>query len=395
VVGAEREAVDAHLALVAARCPFLKGKAVDARNGKEDGALTRVFLPDVDPEAFKLVLDYVYTDEIDPTGGKRELAGTNDIVLAILRVSTVAAAFAMTRLEKLCTLYIENAINLTNVLAVMSNASELSLVYIKDYCQRFVTKEQNYNQIVMSRDFEQLDQRLMVEIIRQRQCPQQPGRSLAETSLAEEAAAGPTLKEDLRRFLQLTSADVDGKQTFADVSLALGVDVIPSHKAVLAARSSYFEAKFRSFPPEEAVPIAIGELVPSKQSFQSLLRFIYYGETDMPPEDSLYLFSASHFYIFANKRLQAFCKHNLERNVNVANVLPILEAADCSQAVDMKRYALNLIVRNYPRVAAQPKLKHLSRELLLDILYALADVAAAPIASADQLADDISHSLHL
>jgi len=50
--------------------------------------------------------------------------------------------------------------------------------------------------------------------------------------------------------------------------------------------------------------ISIGEMVPSRQAFDSLLRYIYYGEVVMPPEDSLYLFSAPYFYGFSNNRLQ-------------------------------------------------------------------------------------------
>jgi len=45
-------------------------------------------------------------------------------------------------------------------------------------------------------------------------------------------------------------------------------------------------------------------MVPSRQAFDSLLRYIYYGEVTMPPEDSLYLFSAPYFYGFNNNRLQ-------------------------------------------------------------------------------------------
>ena len=62
---------------------------------------------------------------------------------------------------------------------------------------------------------------------------------------------------------------------------------------------------FRSFmPTSSCVQIAIGEMIPSQQSFDSLLRYIYYGDVDMPPEDSLYLFSAPYFYGFTNNRLQ-------------------------------------------------------------------------------------------
>lgn len=41
----------------------------------------------------------------------------------------------------------------------------------------------------------------------------------------------------------------------------------------------------------------------SRQSFNSLLRYIYYDDVNMPPEDCLYLFSAPVFYIFTNNRV--------------------------------------------------------------------------------------------
>lgn len=68
---------------------------------------------------------------------------------------------------------------------------------------------------------------------------------------------------------------------------------------------SYFEAMFRSFMPEDGqVNISIGEMVPSTQAFESMLRYIYYGDVDMPPEDSLY---PTYFYI----ALQCFYAYNL------------------------------------------------------------------------------------
>ena len=44
---------------------------------------------------------------------------------------------------------------------------------LQEYCLRFVVKDCNYSQIVMSREFETLEQPLMVEIIRRKQMPQQ------------------------------------------------------------------------------------------------------------------------------------------------------------------------------------------------------------------------------
>lgn len=93
-------------------------------------------------------------------------------------------------------------------------------------------------------------------------------------------------------------------------------------------------------------------MIPSSESFDSLLRYIYYADVAMPPEDSLYLFTTPVFYGFTNNRLQAFCKQNLEMNVTFENVIQILEAADRMQAVDMKKYALNLTVLNFSQVRA-------------------------------------------
>lgn len=64
-------------------------------------------------------------------------------------------------------------------------------------------------------------------------------------------------------------------------------------------------------------------MIPSRQAFDSLMQYIYYGDVTMPPEDSLYLFPAPYFYGFTNNRLQAYCKHNLEKNVSVQNVVQV------------------------------------------------------------------------
>lgn len=105
-----------------------------------------------------------------------------------------------------------------------------------------------------------------------------------------------------------------------------------------------------------------------------MLRYIYYGETKMPPEDSLYLFQAPSFYAFTNNRLQAFCKHNLEHNISHENVLQILEASDRMDVPDIKNYALRMIVQDYAQVVRLPKMKNLSRDLLLDVILAVADI---------------------
>ncbi|XP_040066020.1 leucine-zipper-like transcriptional regulator 1 [Ixodes scapularis] len=381
LLGREEVPVPAHVGFVAARSAWLRDKIRKAREKQEAQALVdvegnpelapwgpmgppilQVRLPDAVPEAFELVLTYIYTDRIDPTRKSRDPM-SDRIVLLMMDVYRLAVQFHMRRLEHLCVQYLEAAINHRNVLVALQNASDLRLDFIKEFCLKFIVKESTYNQIVMSKEFETIAQPLMVEIIRRRQMPSV--RSLQEPLFDY---TGTTLEQDMESFLREVGRE------FCDITLLLDGQPIPAHKSVLVARCSYFEAMFRSFMPEHnTVNIAIGEMIPSLQSFNTLLRYIYYGDVTMPPEDSLYLFSAPYFYGFTNNRLQAFCKENLEMNVTFENVIQILEAADKIQATDMKKHALSLIVHHYPKVARLPRLQGLSRELLLDILEALAD----------------------
>lgn len=353
VVGNEQveKKIPAHIAMVAARSQFLRDRIRQAREERieqtKDAPLLEVKLDDAVPEAFEMVLNYIYTDRIDPTICVKDDDPSNRIVLLMMDVYRLALEFNMKRLEQLCVHYLEATINHANVLEALHNAAHLKLHFIKEFCLGFVVKDSNYNQIVMSREFETLDRGLMVEIIRRRQMPQ-----IRYNSKQYETGMGTTLEQDMEKFLKnMLDGRDNGGQEFCDITLMLNGVPYPAHKAVLAARCSYFEGMFRSFMPENnTVNIQIGEMIPSTESFVSLMRYIYYADVSMPPEDSLYLFTAPVFYGFTNNRLQAFCKQNLEMNVTFENVIQILEAADRMQASDMKKYALNLIVHHLSKV---------------------------------------------
>lgn len=376
LLGEDAQKIEAHLAVVTARSQYLATKIRHRREARDkhlellfgtkevpfsDIPLIQIKLPEAVPEAFEMVLNYIYTDKIDPTK-KVEDSNPNRIVLLMMDVYRLACEFHMKRLEQLCIQYLESTINHQNVLSALHYANNLKLHFIKEYCLKFIIKESNFTQIVLTKEFENVEKELMVEIIRRRHVlpqirPLEPHFDNVGTSL----------EEDMETYLK-----TEGKE-FCDIVLKLEDTQIPAHKAILAARCSYFQAMFRSFmPADKIVHIQIGDIVPSQQAFNSLLRYIYYGDINMPPEDSLYLFSAPYFYGFTNDRLNAFCKQNLEMNVSIEHVLPILEAADSMSANDMKKYALRIIVQNFSKVARLSRIKTLSRELLLDILEALA-----------------------
>lgn len=376
LVGEEGTCFPAHAAFVAARSPWLKAQLLLARERyqrlsslerqqeQEDHKL-EVRLPEVEVQSFAVTLRYMYTDCIFPL--VKDCQGSQDISL-IMDVYRLAVKLEIGSLEALCVQYIESSICQENVLVALDSAARLQLDPLKDFCLRFIVREANYNNIIMSKNFESVPQKLMVEIIRRRQVPQAsshvPGDNQCRSTHPEK-----TLQQDMLDFFQGARG-----QDFHDILLMVDGEPIGAHKAILAARCSYFEAMFRSFMPENnTVTITIGETVPSREAFNSLLHYIYHGDVCMPPEDSLYLLSAPYFFGFTNNRLQAFCKQNLEMNVSFENVVEILEAAHRIGASDMKKHALDLVVGHFTKVAKSPKLRRLSRDLLLEILDAIAD----------------------
>jgi leucine-zipper-like transcriptional regulator 1 len=374
IVGPTETKIPAHIAFVAARSQYLRNKillAKEARNqhfekifGTTDVQFNaelpqlEVTLPNVAPQPFSMVLYYIYTDVIDFKDPY------NKKIIALMDVYLLAQEFHIIRLEHLCMQYLEFKIAKPNVLEALSNAERLSLPSIKDYCMNFIVKEDNFNDIVMSPEFSNLEKDLIVEIIRKKQ-----NHSKAVQEIKFDKSIGTTLENDMAVFLKSSGAE------FCDIDLILEGQVIPAHKSILAARCAYFQAMFRSFnPSDNKVNIQIGEGQPSYEAFNSLLRYIYYGETKMPTEDALYFFQAPCFYVFTNNRLQAYCKNNLENSITFENALQILEASERINVPEIKNHALRLIVHEFSLVAKLPKMKTLSRELLLDIINAISEM---------------------
>ena len=75
----------AHIAMVAARSEHLRNRIRNAKSsfagggGGGDDMLT-VAVPEADEKALRLVLEFIYTDKIDPTRGDRSLAGSDQVV---------------------------------------------------------------------------------------------------------------------------------------------------------------------------------------------------------------------------------------------------------------------------------------------------------------------------
>lgn len=383
VVGSEKAFVKAHCAVLAARSPLLRKRILEvyqksSSSAKQEEApssvdlflpkeIIVVDLPEATEDIFHMALFFLYTDRLHPSLENASVEGmTVDQMLQMMELYKLSLLLETKRMELLCLQYIQASVNGENVLYVLRIASELCLSSLKEYCLRSIVRESSYRHVVMSPAFESLDPNLMVEIVRRRESHSRP--TSPDVSQDREAGVPASLKDDMRKFLE-----TDKGRPFADVILQVDGCVVYAHSSILASRSSYFEAMFRSFMPgNRTTVVKFGEHMPSEAAFHSLLRFIYYSRVQMPPEDALYIYSTPNFFGFSNNQLQEHCRHIIENSVGIDSVLEILEVANRIDMQLVKRHCLMVISDNFRVINQQEHFRKLPRELLLDILDILA-----------------------
>jgi hypothetical protein len=202
IVGPDETKIPAHIAIVAARSQHLKSKillAKESRNqhfeklfGTTEVELSteipqlEVKLPAIQPDAFEMVLFYIYTDIIDFKDP------FNKKIVSLMDVYLLAQQFKIARLEQLCMQYLEFKIAKLNVLEALYNADKLNLQSIKDYCLNFIVKDDSFQDIVMSSEFERLEKSLIVEVIRKKL---NPSKHLTDCKF--DKTCGTTLESDM------------------------------------------------------------------------------------------------------------------------------------------------------------------------------------------------------
>lgn len=373
----EDHSIQAHVAVVAARSPFLRSKILKIyetqNHSQTEAQLSEEFLPPfipsepirvsltgVSPETFNHALYFIYTDRVHPS---LETYSIGKPVLLMMDLYKFSLLLEIKKLELLCIQYLESSVNEQNVLLILENASELHLSHLREYCLRFIVRESHYQKVIMSESFESLNRSLIIQIVRRQQFRSRP------TSPEPSSIFVPSsLQDDLKKFLES-----DYGRPFGDIFLCVEDKKILAHKTILASRCSYFQALFRSFMPKNyKVQVSFAKTVPTLPAFNSLLRYIYSGEYRMPTEDALYVFSAPNFFGFSNLQLHAHCKASLEQNISVDNVVSLLKTSEFIDLKEMKDQCLSLITEHFPSLVCQPDFRDLNKELLLEVLETLA-----------------------
>ena len=142
-------------------------------------------------------------------------------------------------------------------------------------------------------------------------------------------SCGSDLREDYLRLLE------SGKD--ADVTFVINGEFISAHKAILSARSTYFDGMFHSGLQENFCnQIEVADSNPN--AFKGLLHFLYGGS---PPKDLAEI--AVDLYVLADKygveKLMNLCESCICANLNADNVVDALMMAETHNREDLMTQA--------------------------------------------------------
>lgn len=156
-------------------------------------------------------------------------------------------------------------------------------------------------------------------------------------------------------------------ERFSDVKLWVDGQCFFGHRAILSARSSYFESMFCSGMRESTqADVKIPNV--DADVFSAVLSFIYTNTVNCPP--SLYVRLIQVADMFNLESLQRLCASSLVGQLTVANVIDVFKAV-CSQAAppeDIRKLCLDFIVSHFKDVTQTSSFVDLPQPLMLEII---------------------------
>lgn len=154
----------------------------------------------------------------------------------------------------------------------------------------------------------------------------------------------PSPKEPLEdSYLRLLESG-----SFSDITINVGFKPFKAHRAILATRSEYFEAMFKSGLKESfSSVVEIKDVEP--RIFEAMLLFIY---TNRVVEDiktiAKDLLLASDKYLL--KGLAEICEHQLCQTININNCVELLAFAEDLNRAQLKKSVILFIKENIKHV---------------------------------------------
>jgi len=302
-------------------------------------------------------------------------------ITQILELNEAAVKFEVERLHWLCENFLKSTVTLDNAHTILKGSHDFHQQSVKLFCMHFAVS--HYTPFIAHKDgMKELGMDLFQEIV-----------EFYQSSLTSPLLPLPIIPEppstviaDYKSIYENILPNLTGDGIFK-----IEKEFIHCHRAILAARSKQLldlcslpsASKFRDVPDHIKVPPIRGKIgkdgpeVVSAEAFRSMLKFIYYGETNINPVPAcaLLLYSRD----CGLPELQKVCEGVIRDNINNNTALPTLVATYMIQMEDresickeFKKMAIDYILANLYEIELK-SLKPLKKsypKIIFDILAA-------------------------
>jgi len=259
-------------------------------------------IKDVEYPILKIVVHWLYSDKIDMAS-----ISLSDVV----KVIKSATHYQMDRLSQLCEAHLQASLTLENLWELLSLAHDQKVERAKNLCMEFAYA--HHDAVLADPRFRKLDVNLIVD---ENQLYSKHRVQLESGWMppAVEVVAASTMVEDFKALYESMSA--------SDHVIVVEKQNIKCHKAILGHASPKLmelaDAKDPVSMPKEFKSV-------SADTFSSLLRYLYFGNTEIQP------MAATQLIAFAKQlglqTLVDICEAKIRHGIDNSTCLSILEVA--------------------------------------------------------------------
>ncbi|XP_033221404.1 leucine-zipper-like transcriptional regulator 1 homolog [Belonocnema kinseyi] len=325
LIGEDR--ISAHKVILASKSPFFNELFL---HNKE------VNVEDINPEAFKEILKYIYTGKIENWSLSCEiLAGASKLQIEDLKFE--------------CEQRLRKNLTVKSVISILILAEDSNAECLKQHCLCYVLH--HVNDIKKSETFQSLKSEpgLILEILRRIFNKFSKGeiRIFNNIKLSNSQTATSRCCEFLQDYEPFFNSE-----TLSDIEIHVGEKKYRSHKLILAARSPVFRGMLMS-NMKEALSNFVEIKDMSADVFEELLRHMYTGKVENLQNLGLEILKAADKYDLDH--LKNVCEEFINKRLTHENVVNIVKIADTHNANFLKEQCIYFTVKEMVYLAKKKK----------------------------------------
>jgi len=348
-----KEVLYAHRGIVSIRCEEICPPPDYDKKKKIKDKTTISIKSVTNSSIFMKVLEYLYSGSVNFAVMSPE---------SIMELNKAAKIFNLRRLSYLCEDFFQQNLSLQNIFEVLVAAHKLNEPTVKSFCKWFAIE--HFNEFVMNTEgLHVLGIDLFQECVTAYLTFQATG-SLSKVSLGEPPA--DTLLHDLQRLYKM--------MPYSDCKFIVEGEEIPCHKGIISGYSDKFKMVCKDMPPSGMVLTGI-----SKGSFQSMLKYLYFGDDNIEPLPACELVAFSRNNGLSD--LLSLCENKIRNSIAKETVMEILEVAyqpEMAQKQDLveelKSKTFPFIAENFSTIDLNPLRARMSHKIASDLILYLQDV---------------------